>query len=86
MNNKGQVILYALMFGVMVIILGMAIAPAIIQSSSEARTSMDCSNPAISNYMKGSCLIVDITSPYFVLGVIFIGFAILSAKFIFEVI
>jgi hypothetical protein len=91
MEKKGQVVFYGLMLGLVIIILGLAIAPAIKESVTTARNStdgdtigMDCNNASISDYDKAACITTDLTIFYFVASLIFIGGAIITAKIIFD--
>ena len=93
MNGKGQVQIYALMLGLVVIILGLALAPAVKQSTDSARNAtdgdtigMDCSNESISNFDKATCMATDLSLFYWVGGIIMIGGIIVGAKLIFDVI
>ena len=85
-NRKGQVLFYAFMVGLVVIILALALAPAIKQSTDTARNTdnMDCDNSSISDFQKGACISTDMTLFYFVGGLIFIGGVIFTAKIMFE--
>lgn len=91
MEKKGQVIFFGLMLGLVIIILALAIAPAIMQSVGDARNvtngdtiGMDCSNSSISDFDKAACVTTDLTTFYFVGALIFIGGAIITAKYIFS--
>ena len=89
MNSQGQVGVwgYALMLGLVIIILGLALAPAgrdFINSAMNTSTAdfigLDCGNASISNFDKGTCVIADFSLPYFFGGIILIGGAIVVAK------
>ena len=89
MNNSGQVVLFAFMMGLVVIILALALAPVIKESTDNARNAtsgdtlgLDCSNSSISKFDKGACLTTDLTQPYFFGILIALGGAILAAKFL----
>lgn len=77
---------YAFMVGLVVIILALALAPAIKQTTDTARSqsNMDCDNSSISDFQKGACISTDMTLFYFVGGLIFIGGIIFTAKIMFE--
>lgn len=83
MNNQGQVLLYALMLTIILIVLGLALAPALSTVITDVRNTtradgtlgLDCNNSSISDFDKGTCDITDLTLPYFI-GII-IGLAIL---------
>lgn len=83
MNNRGQVVFYAAMVGLTVIILALAMAPAIASFNNTTMTSMDCSNDSISNFYKASCTVVDIGGFYFIASMILIGGAFITMRIIF---
>lgn len=70
MNKLGMVGFYIFMLGVLLFFLGMALAPALTQTSDEARGDINCSNVTISNQDKSVCYQVDSMPPLFV-GVVF---------------
>lgn len=70
MNNKGAAVLVYFMLGVVFFILGMALAPALTQTTGEGRTQLDCSNSSISNQDKAVCTQLDSIPPFFV-GLVF---------------
>lgn len=87
MNKRGQVVIYLLMLGIVVIILMLALAPTIKyqiegvrNTTFEGQSGLDCSNSSISDYQKGQCMVVDLTMPYwFFIGVGIAG-AVLVAR------
>lgn len=90
MNNKAQVGVwgYALMLGLVVIVLGLALAPVgsqVINDAMNVSTAdfvgLDCDNTE-SNFVKGTCVIIDFSLVYFFGGVILIGGAIITARLI----
>ncbi len=83
MNKQGSVMIYGLMLALVLLILGLALAPAVKDFTTDARTNMDCDNESISNFDKAGCIATDMTLPYFIGTVIFIGGAIITAKIIF---
>lgn len=87
MDKTGQVWGYALMIGIVVIILALALAPAgndFITSSMNASVGntigLDCDNSSISNFDKGACVVTDFSLFYFFGGLLLIGIAVMSAK------
>jgi len=91
MNNKGQVIIVTFMIGLVVLILALALAPAIQESTDTARNSstnssvgLDCDNSSISNFDKASCVATDITLPYFIGFLLFFAGAIIVGRIIFQ--
>ena len=90
-NKRGQVWGYSIMLSLTVIILALALAPAgksFIDSAMNVTVGdsigLDCSNPAISNFDKGTCVITDFSLVYFFGGLILIGGGIMTAKLIFD--
>ena len=91
MNKNGQVFFYTFMLGIVIIILALAFAYPVKQAVDTARnpssgdfTGLDCANTSISNYDKAACLITDVTTPYFIIGLLAIGGAVIGAKLLFE--
>jgi len=89
MNKKGQIVVYGLMLGMVVIILAMALAPAgneMISSAMNVTTAdafgLDCTNSSISNFDKGACVVTDFSLFYFFGGLIFIGGAVIVGRII----
>ena len=87
MNKHGQVFGYTLALGLVVIILALALAPvgqSFINSAMNQTVGdtvgLDCDNSSISNFDKGTCVIVDFSAAYFFGGLIFIGGAIIIAR------
>jgi len=90
MNKRGQVQMYALMLGIVVIILSLALAPIIMDISTDAQAAdsgdtmgLDCSNESISNFDRITCYATDLTPFYFVGSLLMIGGVILTVKIIF---
>ena len=89
MNKKGSVLVYGLMLGFVVLILALNLAPAVktfvddsMNTTTDSRVGLNCSNDSISDYDKATCVAVDASSFYFVGVLIFIGGAIVTARFI----
>lgn len=91
MNNKAQVMIYAMMVGLVIIILALALAPSVVEfnttarnASSESSVGLDCNNASISNFDKATCRATDLTSFYFIGTLICIGGAFVVAKIVFS--
>ena len=69
MNKKGSAFFVYMMMGVLFFVLGMALAPALTDTSNEARTELNCSITNDSNY-KAVCYQIDSMSPFYV-GILF---------------
>ena len=84
-NKKGQVLFYAFMLGLVIIVLALALAGPVRTFTDDARDSdgLNCSNPAIDDYTNAGCIATDLTLFYFIGALIFIGFAIWRAKIVF---
>lgn len=90
MNDKGQTALYALMLCVILVVLGLALSPALSTVITDVRnttradgtTGLDCDNSSISDFDKGTCEITDLTLPYFIGIIIGIGILVLGATII----
>lgn len=90
MNQKGQIWGYAVMLGIVVLILTLALAPAgkqVVDAAMNASTAdlvgLDCSNVSISNFDKGSCVILDFSQAYFFGALILIGGGIIVSRIVF---
>lgn len=85
MNSKGSIALFALMLGLVVLILALAIAPPVNTSIQEARnsTGLDCDNSSISKFDKAACIGSDLTQFYFIGSLILIATLIITARIIF---
>lgn len=90
MNKKAQTFGYAIMLGITIIILALALAPAgksIVDSAMNVTVGdtlgLDCANESISNFDKGTCVVVDFSLVYLFGGLILIGGGIIVAKLTF---
>ena len=90
MDNKGQIGIFALMLGLTIIILGLALAPAVAESVGNAGNAtigdtlgMDCNNSTISNFTKAACITSDLSIFYFVGGIILLAGGIIVARLVF---
>jgi hypothetical protein len=83
-NNKGQMALVGLMIGVFIFLLGMTFINPMKDVITEVRGAgqLDCSNSSISDGEKMTCLAVDLILPYFIVVVLAIAGAWISAKII----
>ena len=88
MNKKGQVIIYGLMVGLVIIILALSFIKPIDLFVSNARNTtsvfggMDCNNASISDYDKNACLSSDLSMPIFIGILVFMGGAVITYKYI----
>ena len=89
-GNKGQIFGYAIMLSMVLLVLALALAPAVVSFTNTAMNEtsgdtigLDCDNESISNWDKGSCVLVDWSQAYFIVGVIFIALAVLTARILF---
>lgn len=79
------------MIGLVVLILALALAPAVKQSTDLARNEstnssigLDCNNESISNFDKAGCVATDIMLPYFIGFVLLLAGAIVIGRIIFS--
>ena len=67
MNKKSQASFFVyFMIGILFFLLGLAFAPALIHTTGEVRTNLNCSNSSISNQDKAVCYQIDTFTPLFV--------------------
>ena len=90
MNKQGQVIIYGLMLGMVIIILALALAFPLRESadtamdeSSDTNLGLNCANESISSFDKVTCYALDLSPFYFIGTIIMIGGVILTAKILF---
>lgn len=90
MNNKGQVAIYSFMIGLVILVLILAISPAVKEAIDNSRSEtvgdvigMDCSNESISNFQKAGCLASDLSMFYFIGTLVFIVGAVITARIAF---
>jgi len=91
MNKQGSVMIYAIMVGILVILLALYLAPSVSQFTQTAMNStdgdtygLDCDNSSISNYDKATCVVVDLNLFYFIGALILIGGGFFITKIIFS--
>lgn len=91
LNKKANVTIYGIMLALTIIILALALAGPIKESTDSARNAtdgdtigMDCDNSSISDFQKAACVATDINLFYFVGGLLFLAGVIISARIIFS--
>jgi hypothetical protein len=92
MNDKGSYVIYTFMVGMVVLLLALALAPAISDFTQDAMNVTDgddiglnCSYTAnISNFDRAACIAVDLSLFYFIGFLICLAGAIVTAKFAFS--
>lgn len=84
LKKKGQVMLVSLMIGVLIFMAGMIMIDPLKDVITEVRGSsqLDCLNATISDGNKMSCLAVDLSLPYFIIVILGLVGAVVSAKLI----
>ena len=89
-SKKGQAVIFGLCLGLTIIILGLAIAPALSESINNARNAtsgdtlgLDCDNESISNFNKATCIISDLSLFYVIGFIIFLGGSVVAARIYF---
>jgi len=75
MKKKGQAAVYGLMVAIFVILVSIMLAEPLRDTIDIGRSpsNLDCGNSSISTGTKLSCLVVDLTMPYFLAVVIVAG-------------
>lgn len=79
MNNKGQVFFYTFMLGITIIVLTIALAPAVKSIVDEKMNELTCTAPD-SDWTQALCWILDLNKPLLIGGLLFVGIAVLLAK------
>jgi len=89
-GNQGQIFGYAIMLSMVLLVLALALAPSVKKFADDAmndtvgdRIGLDCNNESISNWDKGSCVLVDWSQAYFIVGILLIALAVLTARILF---
>ena len=84
MNKKGQAALVGLMVGVMIFMIGLALAHPlkVVLEDVMSSSQMDCANSSISDGAKLTCLGVDLVLPYFIITIFAVAGAWITAKFV----
>jgi len=89
-NKKGSVLMYSMMLGLTIILVGLALAPAVqsftttaMNESSGDTVGLDCNNDSISTFDKATCIATDSLLFYFIGSIILIGGAIVTARVVF---
>lgn len=77
MDKSGIVFFYRLMLGIVIIILGIALAFPTAEPINESKDNLSCDSPS-SDFDQGTCWFLDIVKFMFVGGIIFIGVFILT--------
>lgn len=87
MNKRGSITIFSIMFALAIIILALALAPAVSEFTTNAmgNTSgdtlgMNCSTSTISDFQKAACVATDLNLFYFIAGVIFLAGAIIVGR------
>ena len=89
MNKRGQTWAYGFMLGIIIFILALALAPSVAQFTNDARndstdgyTGMNCSAPR-DNFIRATCIVTDLSLPYFIGILIFMAGIAVTAKYFF---
>lgn len=84
MNKKGQAALVGLAIGIFIFMLAMVFIDPMRDVITETRSAdqLDCDNSSISDGTKSTCLIVDIILPYFIISVLALAGAWISARIV----
>ena len=89
MNNKGQVFFYGMMLGLVIIVLALALAPSVRDFTESAindtvgdTLGLNCTGTD-SNFIKATCVVVDISIFYVIGTLLLIGGAVIAGKILF---
>lgn len=89
MNRKASISIYGFMLALTILVVALALAPAITTFTGDARNTtqfgnqaLDCSNTSISNFNKAACVATDMGGFYFIASLIFIAGGVITARFI----
>jgi len=89
MNKKGSATFYVLMLGIVVFLLGLYLAPTVSEFTTNAMGNstgefggLDCDN-STDVFIKSTCIVTDMSLFYFIGSLIFIAFAVATARIIF---
>ena len=80
LNKKGQSIFFLFMIAIVLFILGFALAPALVTSSSSVTSTLGCSNQSIEAYQKVHCGVIDIVAPWITGLILGLGGMAFAAK------
>ena len=82
MNKQGSVIFFGFMIMFAIIILAFGTAPMVKEIVDQTRNSdnLDCDNAGISNVDKVTCIVVDMSMFYFIVGLIALGIGVFIAR------
>ena len=92
MNSKGQIAVYGFMLALVAIILALALAFPMKQTTDAIRNEtynegvsdgLNCSSATVTDYVKSACYITDITPVIFVGILIAIAGIIIAARIVF---
>jgi cellobiose-specific phosphotransferase system component IIC len=88
MNNKGQTIFYGLMLGITILVLALALSPAVRDFTTGAMNDtvsdtigLNCSGTT-DNFIKATCIVTDMSLFYFIGILVFMAGAVVTAKFL----
>lgn len=84
LNNKGQVMILAVMLFVLAFIVAVVLVNPVKDMTVLARNSanLDCDNSSISTGTALACVIVDLYLPYFIIAVILAGAGLLTSRMV----
>lgn len=89
-NKRGQIVFYTLMLCVVVIVVALALSQPLKQQAditrnvtTETGVGLDCSNSSISTYQRGQCILTDLSTPYFIGGLLAIAGIIAGARILY---
>lgn len=84
MNRKGQTVGFAILFAVIIFMIGVLIVPFIGDevTRTTGTTQLDCNNSSISDGTKLTCLAVDVVIPYFLIIILSVVGSLVITRFL----
>lgn len=88
-NNRGQVLFYGFMLGIVIFVLALALAPSVAEFTNRAMNTtdgdalgMNCSTTD-DMFVKAGCLATDLSLFYFIGILVFISGAVVTTRYYF---
>ena len=82
MNKQGQMVFFGFMIMFAIILIAFGTAPMVKEIVDDSRnaTSMDCDNESITDTVKVTCIVTDMSMFYFIAGLIALGIAVFVSR------
>lgn len=79
-SNRGQAIFLSLMLAITFFLIGLAVAPVIINSASNGQTTMSCSTDTNTS-TQINCTLIDLVAPYTIAVIFGLAGGLIGARF-----